>query len=140
MISDNYLIYDKFKKRYILTPKCVLDELGINLEVRLNVKKSSTPQATVNAFLDRVSYLIYNYIFKHNDKQTLQYILDNVISTREIIKEAMKCQLLYILSVGDLTMSTDINKRKFWLDDSAYAILLRELPETGKSLLYTGRY
>lgn len=36
--SDAYMHYDELKHRYILTPKCVLDELGIDMEARLSAK------------------------------------------------------------------------------------------------------
>ncbi len=39
--SDAYMRYDELKHRYILTPKCVLDELGIDMEARLSAKGSA---------------------------------------------------------------------------------------------------
>lgn len=89
--SDAYMRYDELKHRYILTPKCVLDELGIDMEARLSAKGSANPQATINALLDRVSALTYRFIYAHNiDNEAQRYAIETLPSARRILFEAME--------------------------------------------------
>lgn len=137
--SDAYMRYDELKHRYILTPKCVLDELGIDMEARLSAKGSANPQATINALLDRVSALTYRFIYAHNiDNEAQRYAIETLPSARRILLEAMKAQLTYVMAVGDLSLSSDKNKRLQYMDDVAAEILSNPLPEIGYSLIYTG--
>ncbi len=137
--SDAYMRYDELKHRYILTPKCVLDELGIDMEARLSAKGSANPQATINALLDRVSALTYRFIYAHNiDNEAQRYAIETLPSARRILFEAMKAQLTYVMAVGDLSLSSDKNKRMQYMDDVAAEILSNPLPELGHSLIYTG--
>lgn len=137
--SDAYMRYDELKHRYILTPKCVLDELGIDMEARLSAKGSANPQATINALLDRVSALTYRFIYAHNiDNEAQRYAIETLPSARRILFEAMKAQLTYVMAVGDLSLSSDKNKRLQYMDDVAAEILSNPLPEIGYSLIYTG--
>ena len=137
--SDAYMRYDELKHRYILTPKCVLDELGIDMEARLSAKGSANPQATINALLDRVSALAYRFIYAHNiDNEAQRYAIETLPSARRILFEAMKAQLTYVMAVGDLSLSSDKNKRLQYMDDVAAEMLENPLPELGHSLIYTG--
>ena len=137
--SDAYMRYDELKHRYILTPKCVLDELGIDMEARLSAKGSANPQATINALLDRVSALTYRFIYAHNiDNEAQRYAIETLPSARRILFEAMKAQLTYVMAVGDLSLSSDKNKRLQYMDDVAAEILSNPLTEIGYSLIYTG--
>lgn len=137
--SDAYMRYDELKHRYILTPKCVLDELGIDMEARLSAKGSANPQATINAVLDRVSALTYRFIYAHNiDNEAQRYAIETLPSARRILFEAMKAQLTYVMAVGDLSLSSDKNKRLQYMDDVAADILENPLLELGHSLIYTG--
>ena len=137
--SDAYMRYDELKHRYILTPKCVLDELGIDMEARLSAKGSANPQATINALLDRVSALTYRFIYAHNiDNEVQRYAIETLPSARRILFEAMKAHLTYVMAVGDLSLSSDKNKRLQYMDDVAAEMLANPLPELGHSLIYTG--
>lgn len=137
--SDAYMRYDELKHRYILTPKCVLDELGIDMEARLSAKGSANPQATINALLDRVSALTYRFIYAHNiDNEAQRYAIETLPSARRILFEAMKAQLTYVMAVGDLSLSSDKNKRLQYMDDVAAEMLENPLLELGHSLIYTG--
>lgn len=137
--SDAYMRYDELKHRYILTPKCVLDELGIDMEARLSAKGSANPQATINALLDRVSALTYRFIYAHNiDNEAQRYAIETLSSARRILFEAMKAQLTYVMAVGDLSISSDKNKRLQYMDDVAAEMLANPLPELGHGLIYTG--
>ena len=137
--SDAYMRYDELKHRYILTPKCVLDELGIDMEARLSAKGSANPQATINALLHRVSALTYRFIYAHNiDNEAQRYAIETLPSARRILFEAMKAQLTYVMAGGDLSISSDKNKRLQYMDDVAAEMLENPLLELGHSLIYTG--
>lgn len=138
--DDEYLVFNKDKKRYVLTNKCILDELSINLNLRFNSNGFSNVTLAINAFLDRISLKIYTFIYKHNNQQTLEWIISCCESARRIIKEAMKCQALYMLMVGDVSMSLNKDERDFSIDSMAKDILLQTVEETGTCLLYTGDY
>lgn len=117
--SDNYMRYDDVKRRYILTQQCALQECGIDLESRIGGKGSPNLQATINTFLDRVSALTYRYIYAHNgDNIAQECAINSLKSARDVIFQAMKSQLIYMASVGDLTLSTDKEIRKLYMDDT----------------------
>lgn len=137
--SDAYMQFDEKKGRYILTAKCISDNTGIDLMTRLNTKGCVNPQATVNGFLDRISTLVYSYIDMHAmNTQYRRYVIAMAASARQILQEAMLAQALYVLTVGDLSLSTDKEKRSLWFDENARIALERPLQETGYCLLYTG--
>lgn len=137
--SDEYMRFDDVKRRYILTAKAILDNTGIDLMTRLNAKGSANPQATVNGLLDRISMLTYRFIDGHSINPTLRnHIIAHAPSARPIIQQAMIAQTVYVLTEGDLSLSTDLSKRALWFDETAKQILLTPLCETGYSLLYCG--
>lgn len=138
--SDEYMIFDDKKHRYILTAKCILDSTGIDLLTRLNVRSSANPQAAINGFLDRVSALTYRYLYQFNDNNIIDRIIGSYQSARDIIREAMESQTLYMLINGDLSMSQEADKRLMWFDETAKTVLSRTIPETGVSLTYQGSY
>ena len=137
--TDDYMIFDEKKYRYILTAKYVLDSTGINLTTRLNAKGSANAQSAVNGFLDRISVLTYKYIDAHSINTPLRnHIIAICPSARPILQEAMLAQALYVLTNGDLSLSADKEKRALWFDETARITLLTPLIETGYCLLYCG--
>lgn len=131
--NDEYMIYDYDKHRYILTKDFVEEKLGINLSER------SKNNVAILSLLDLVSIQVYKFIHEHNyDDEYQDMIIAKTKSGRKIIQEAMAQQFIYISVVGDLTKSTDLNKRKLWFDENAKSILERPLCEIGCSILYTG--
>lgn len=131
--NDNYMRYDYNSHRYILTPTYLTEVLGIDIERRAG--SSILAQNVINNALNRVSTLIYSYIYQFNDKQTLNYIIASCNSARDIIKDIMGSQILYTLTVGDLTLSTKKEERDNWLDITAKALIENsEVAETGKPL------
>ena len=137
--DDAYMRYDELRQRYILTAQCARDELGIDINARVSAKGSVNPQAIVNALLDRVSALAYRFIYAHNiDNEAQRYAIETLPSARRILFEAMKAQLTYVMAVGDLSLSSDKNKRLQYMDDVAAEMLENPLPELGHSLIYTG--
>lgn len=138
--DDDYMIYDFKAHRYILTELCVLNELGINLNVRLNLRKSVNAPAAIKQVLNQVSLQVYTYLFRHNDSKTIQWIAACCDSARDILKEAMKNQLLFYLSAGNLSRTSDKSKRDIFIDIAAEAILNSTVEETGVPLTYIGQY
>lgn len=131
--SDDYMIFDEEKKRYILTEKDIMDKFGINLTTRLK------NNAMIKPTLNQISLMIYNFIHQHNlDNKRQDYIIAKTKDGRRIIMEAMEQQLLYFLAVGDLSKTPDESKRKYWIDEMAKEILAQDICEIGASILYTG--
>lgn len=132
--SDDYMTYNPATHRYTLTLKDVTENLGIDLESRLTV-----PNA-IPSLLNRVSIRIYAFIHSHNvDNAYQDLIIAKTADGRRIIKEAMEEQLIYLLSVGDLSRSVDEQERKFAYDETAIDILLQPIREIGCTILYCGR-
>ncbi len=133
--NDEYMIFDKFSHRYVLTEKDAFDNLAINLSERIpneNVRKR---------VLRNISIEIYNYIHSHNTANEWQdFIIAKTENGRNIIKEAMEEQLIYFLTVGDPTRTLDAEHRKMGIDEKAKAILLTTIPEIGTTILYTGKF
>lgn len=137
--DDLYMRYDKRTHRYVLTIKYLTDVAGIDIERR--TQHNVQNQNVVNAALDRISNLIYGYLSKHNDTQTLRYIIAKCPSARAIIMDAMGSQAAYVFSVGDLTLSPKPDERAAWLDMSAENTLNGvEVAETGRVLTNVAPY
>lgn len=132
-LSDEFMTYDYDTHRYVLTEKDVFDNLGINISARIK-----NPTA-INALLDQISGQVYDFLHDYNfDNNYQDFIIAATESGRKIIKRAMEEQLKYVLTVGDLTRSTDEKKRALWFDMSAKRELLKPIKEIGCSILYTG--
>lgn len=133
--TDDYMIYDHKTHRYTLTEKDVEETLGINLSLR-----NENPIVR-NALLKTISNHVYNYIHSHNiDNLAQDYVIAKTKSGREIIKEAMENQLIYVLNVGDLSRVADVNLKPLWFDEQAKETLFRIIPEIGSSICYCGRF
>lgn len=151
--DDEYMKYDYNKHRYILTPKCILDELNINLNERLNTRGANNKENYAQQVLDQISLQIYNFIYSHNSQWLFtQKILAKAPSARFVIKEAMKQQIMYFLMNGQIDKYSGVDLRKntalnpnsirgdIAIDPQAIIFLENPLQETGLSLLYRGRY
>lgn len=123
--NDEYMVFDEVTGHYVLTAKFALDRYGLDLYENVNDRNSTNAQIAVSAILRQVSNIIYNFVHQysvHNKRQ--DYILATVPSMRNIIMEAMGEQLLYMSQVGDLSRSTDPEKRKLAVDENARRILI----------------
>lgn len=137
--SDQYMTFDVATNRYILTEDYALEQLGINLSERVNERNSENAQIAVKRILRTVSNQIYNYIHLHCVNDMLRdVVIAKVPSARAIVQEAMGEQLVYMAMKGDLSRSTDKDKRALYIDENAKNILERQIPELGYSLLYRG--
>lgn len=127
------MTYDYKTHRYVLTKKCMLEKYNENLQVKFKDERDIEP------FLRQVSTEIYSYIHSHNMNTKMQdYILAKTESGREIIKEALEQQALYMLTVGIISRSVDPTHRALRIDENANDALLRDIPEIGTTILYTG--
>ena len=139
--NDNNMIYDKNKHRYILTIEYVQNVLGVNLEGQIGTNSGMPATVIINSLLDNVSSEIYNYIYQHQNTQTVQYIIAKCPTARNIIQEAMGKQALYMLYNGDLGFSTNKDENAMSLNRYATQIIdNQEVLETGVTLTYTGVY
>ena len=133
--SDNFMVYDFENHRYVLTEKDVEENLGINLASRSKNYKAR------ERLLKQVSREIYAFIHEYTYsgcEPIKDYIIATTKSGREKIKEAMEQQFDYIMRVGEVSKSTDAEKRSFKIDSIAKSILEEYIPELGTNLLYTG--
>ena len=131
--SDKYMRYDLRSHRYVLTPEYLKEMLSVDVERRTGGTVQG--QNAINNLLDRVSLLLYGYVYGFNNKQVLTYIIAKCPSARQIIMDAMGQQAMYVLSVGDLTLSPKAEERTSWLDISAKNTLENaEVAETGRAL------
>ena len=139
--NDNHLIFDEITNQYRLTPQAILDNFGIDLENE--AKGTSYGNVAVEAILKTISNHVYNFIHKHNVNNTFQNLLiSQTEEGRTIVKRAMLEQFAYVRTVGDLSRSPDINKRKLWFDKNAEMILFEPIILNNRKycLLYTGNY
>lgn len=109
--NDYAMTYDKSRHRYILTTEDVLVNLNINLHAELRTNGLAADEANeADKLLDRVSRIVYQHIYIHASsprKMERRLALDPGL--RDIIREAMEEQLLYILANGDYTTLSGIN-------------------------------
>ena len=135
-LTDEFMVYDYENHRYILTEKDVEENLGISLIARSKNEKARAQ------LLKQVSRQVYAFIHDYTlsgCEEAKDYIIATTKSGRAKIKEAMEQQLLYFLTVGDVSKTTDAQKRAFKFDETAKAILEEHIPELGTNLLYTGQ-
>ena len=123
--SDDYMIYDELTGYYVLTEKYPLEQYGLDLYNDVNDRNSTNNQIAVKAILKQCSNLIYNFIHDFSIHNKLQdHIIATVPHMRDVIMRAMGEQLLYMSQVGDLSRSTDPEKRKLAIDQNAQDILI----------------
>ena len=123
--NDDFMTFDEITGHYVLTEKFALDRYGLELYESVNDRNSANAQIAVSAILRQVSNIIYNFVHQysiHNKRQ--DYILATVPSMRNVIMQAMGEQLLYMSQVGDLSRSTDPEKRNLAVDENAKRILI----------------
>ncbi|MBQ4509791.1 MAG: hypothetical protein II984_03615 [Clostridia bacterium] len=112
--------YDALTEMYVLTEDALTNS-GINLRGRLASNKAATPEYIVKEFLQTVSEMIYGYIYD-NSLNVVSKIDSNTV-TRHLFERALIKQAIYILSVGNLSLSVDENKRAIAIDTVAKSLL-----------------
>lgn len=148
--SDEAMRYDFDNHMYVLTPQCVLAELNENLAEVLNPTGAANVGQNPTAVLKQISFVVYSQMYAGSCNNTIQeWLAAKAQSAREIIKSALKQQVLYFLFGGDVSQYNGVDIRKGRkmpdfdsriLAPNARNILERNLKETGKSLMYTGEY
>lgn len=107
--DDEYMTYDYRSHRYVLTPKAVLDELGENLDIIL----VNADPVTRNAFLQKVSRAVYNYIKQGSSSwEYVEYIMAKDGRLRDTIKEMLVSQVEYMLTDGAVADYSGVNLAK----------------------------
>ena len=111
MISDNYMKYDTRKHRYVLTNDYVREVMNVELSDVLNTSGSVADTANMpEIVLDRVSMLIYGYIYRNSaytNRQERELALDG--AHRPHLMDAMTEELTYILNNGDVSAFSGVN-------------------------------
>lgn len=109
--SDDHMVYDHRKHRYILTEAFVLHELNRNLPAILaDSGEASDTLKEAKLLLDRVSKHIYDFVLSLTacpNARERSMAKDGYL--RRYIMDAMAEQLIYVLTNGDLTAYTGIN-------------------------------
>lgn len=136
--SDELMRYDELTNMYYLTEQALVRR-GIDLRTRLSMTNSPSPEYVINGLLITVSELIYNYIHsfsQYNSKQ--DKIINHIEQARSIVYKALLQQAVYMLKVGNLSLSVDENVRKQAIDYSAKVTLDTIIVEMGIPLTYSG--
>lgn len=87
--DDNEMFYNLDEHRYVLTPEHMADKYGIQLSDILDADGMIDPERLPEMFLDRVSFILYSYIYlwsSEHDKTEYALSLERY---REGIKKAM---------------------------------------------------
>lgn len=137
--SDDYLFYDKTSGHYELTEKALIESVGVNLRARMAETALVNPESAIKSFTRTVSDMIYQFIHEHNvDNARQDRLIATVPELRQIIQKAMEYQSIYVLSVGNLYMSTKPEERAVAIDYLAQSILGNVVPSLGISIIYGG--
>ena len=137
--NDDYMFFDSASNRYILTPKCILDKYGVDMESALSERKAVNAQVMVQSFLREVSDDVYDFIHEHNVNTHKQdMLIAYVPSLRRIVQTAMEKQFLYNRLNGILGFSAVKDEQDQAVCPKAKKALEQIAPELGFSILYTG--
>lgn len=137
--SDDYMTYNEITGRYILTEQDLVENLGLDIRARLAADSTVNATVVINTVCKRASDLIYGYIYDHSaDNCRQQQIIACVPRVRELIRQALEHQVIYMCNQGDLSLSVKPEERKVAIDIGAISILNITIPEIGCSILYAG--
>lgn len=130
--SDEYMIYDQMRGRYILT-ESALESEGIYLRARLSRSPMINVTNVISGFCRTVSTHVYNYVHQFARNVVLQdkYIAEDPCM-RIIIYNAMIEQAKHVIANGDLSLSADENRRRAYFSPSAASLII------DSGLAYTG--
>ena len=131
--SDEYLVYDVKTHKYNVTKKAMLYKYNETMQAKFKDEKNIEP------FLRQASLQVYSFIHAHNTNTLMQdYIIAKTESGRRIIQEAIENQVLYLLTVGNVSRSMDERHRAMYIDEMAREVLMQDIPEIGTTICYTG--
>lgn len=144
--NDEAMTYDLTKHMYVLNEDYVVNSMGIDLLRLLKADEDPKRSSIVKRYLDRISMLVYNFIYSHcrNDiKDYVEFMLAKRENWREYIQQALEEQLIYVTRNGDLTTYNGIDlykgtklqiKREDTISPNTKDIL------SNGDILYTGYY
>ena len=150
--DDDTMKYDFEEHRYILTPKYLLDKIGIDLSLVLNPGFSDQPQKLVEHYLDQISAEVYSWIYQFNRNNDIQeFLLATNPFLRKTIRNAMREQVLYSLRNGDLNTYSGVNVKTGQILDQRLLVqsaiapnasreLNRIIPGVGVAITYQGQW
>lgn len=137
--NDDYMIFDEHSNRYVLTPKCVLERFGVDLEASVDTNDGANAQVKAQAFLRVISNNVYNYIHQFSvDTQRQDYWIAKIPSLRRIMQRALEAQCLYCQWNGTLSYTALKEARELAVCPEAIAELESVVPELGATILYCG--
>lgn len=136
--SDELMYFDEATNHYVLREQALIRQ-GVDLRARLAFTKAENATYIINGLLQTASDMIYDYIHEYsteNDRQ--DYFIASLESARTLIQKAMLYQAIYILKVGNLSISIDDNERRKAIDYSAIRVLNTTIREIGVPITYSG--
>lgn len=137
--SDPYLRYDFQSHRYVLTSEYVLEKMNRNLSEILAENGSYADKANeAEILLDRVSMLVYDFIYMTTLtplKKERELALNK--RNRNTLMLAMREQLVYMLTNGDVSQFSSVNVDNGAILDP-YAMRQATIAPTAKEVLVVG--
>lgn len=122
--SDDYLVWDKVTKQYVLTEKALLERVGVNLRARMAESSLISPEVVIASFCTTISDMIYQFIYEHiTESKRIIALIATVTEIRAKVQRAMELQAVYVLNVGNLYMSVKAEEREVAIDTIAKSIL-----------------
>lgn len=117
--STETMNFNEVTEMYVLD-EAALTKIGINLRARLASNKVTSLTSIIDEFLQTVSEMIYGYIY--DNSLNIVSKIDSGIA-RNLFERALIKQAIYVLSVGNLSLSVDENKRAMAIDTVAKSLL-----------------
>lgn len=122
--SDDYMVWDKVTKQYVLTEKALLERVGVNLRARMAESSLISPEVVIASFCTTISDMIYQFIYEHiTESKRIIALIATVTEIRAKVQRAMELQAVYVLNVGNLYMSVKAEEREVAIDTIAKSIL-----------------
>ena len=122
--SDDYMIWDKVTKQYVLTEKALLERVGVNLRARMAESSLISPEVVIASFCTTISDMIYQFIYEHiTESKRIIALIATVTEIRAKVQRAMELQAVYVLNVGNLYMSVKAEEREVAIDTIAKSIV-----------------
>jgi hypothetical protein len=136
--SDDLMYFDEASGHYVLREQALIRQ-GVDLRSRLAFTKAENATYIINGLLQTASDMIYDYIHDFNTSNERQdYLIASIEGARPLIQKAMLQQAIYILKVGNLSLSVDDNERRKAIDYSAIRTLNTTIRELGVPITYSG--
>lgn len=110
--TDTYMKYDAVNHRYVLTQQAAKDLCNEDLMTELDTSALPNAGNLADQYLDGVSTAIYQYIYScASNMFAAEYDLAKEARFRNIVKEAMRYQLIYQVANGDIHAASGVNIR-----------------------------